>query len=203
MIALPLHELRTYYPWSSLPLQVQEIPIYDTHSSSQKHFGVLNHSLMERIQSNTIGLSWDPETPSLFGSIPVKSCTVSFERRVHEHIHAGGEMTYKELNSGGMKNRKLGGDVVTRFSRLRKTIPGQRFRVFSQHRFIATHSFGMLVSLARREIQAWRNSDDRRLCETPLLWRKCPTRRKYSNLSASTSLSQRFTAKHLRPLNRG
>ena len=83
--------------------QVQKSPVYDAPLVLAETASIFSESLlMEKIQST---LSPDEKLELLnqklldvFGSIHRQIMYVSFERKVHEHIHAGGELTYKELN---------------------------------------------------------------------------------------------------------
>ncbi len=99
--------------------QVQKSPVYDAPLVLAETASIFSESLlMERISG-----SLTPEEKlellnqkllDVFGSIHRQIMYVSFERRVHEHIHAGGEMTYKELNLWwDEESKKLGGDVIT------------------------------------------------------------------------------------------
>jgi oligoendopeptidase F len=86
----------------------------------------------------------------VFGSIHRQIMYVSFERRVHEHIHGGGEMTYKELNLWwDEESKKLGGDVVTPILPPEKNYTWSAIpHIFSTPFYCYAYSFGMLVSLA-------------------------------------------------------
>lgn len=99
--------------------QVQKSPVYDAPLVLAETASIFSESLlMERIQGT---LSAEEKLELLnqklldvFGSIHRQIMYVSFERRVHEHIHAGGEMTYKELNLWwDEESKKLSGDAVT------------------------------------------------------------------------------------------
>ena len=135
--------------------QVQKSPVYDAPLVLAETASIFSESLlMERIQAT---LSPEEKLELLnqklldvFGSIHRQIMYVSFERRVHEHIHAGGEMTYKELNLWwDEESRKLGGNVVTPILPPEKNYTWSAIpHIFSTPFYCYAYSFGMLVSLA-------------------------------------------------------
>jgi oligoendopeptidase F len=135
--------------------QVQASCVYDAPLVLAETASIFSESLlMERIQ----GTLSDEEKLELlnqklldvFGSIHRQIMYVSFERRVHEHIHAGGELTYKELNLWwDEESKKLGGDVVTPILPPEKNYTWSAIpHIFSTPFYCYAYSFGMLVSLA-------------------------------------------------------
>ncbi len=135
--------------------QVQKSPVYDAPLVLAETASIFSESLlMERIQAT---LSPEEKLELLnqklldvFGSIHRQIMYVSFERRVHEHIHTGGEMTYKELNLWwDEESKKLGGDVVTPILPPEKNYTWSAIpHIFSTPFYCYAYSFGMLVSLA-------------------------------------------------------
>lgn len=135
--------------------QVQKSPVYDAPLVLAETASIFSESLlMERIQET---LSPEEKLELLnqklldvFGSIHRQIMYVSFERRVHEHIHAGGEMTYKELNLWwDEESKKLGGDVVTPILPPEKNYTWSAIpHIFATPFYCYAYSFGMLVSLA-------------------------------------------------------
>lgn len=135
--------------------QVQKSPVYDAPLVLAETASIFSESLlMEKIQAT---LSPEEKLELLnqklldvFGSIHRQIMYVSFERRVHEHIHAGGEMTYKELNLWwDEESKKLGGDVVTPILPPEKNYTWSAIpHIFSTPFYCYAYSFGMLVSLA-------------------------------------------------------
>lgn len=135
--------------------QVQKSPVYDAPLVLAETASIFSESLlMERIQAT---LSPEEKLELLnqklldvFGSIHRQIMYVSFERRVHEHIHAGGEMTYKELNLWwDEESKKLGGDVVTPILPPEKNYTWSAIpHIFATPFYCYAYSFGMLVSLA-------------------------------------------------------
>lgn len=135
--------------------QVQKSPVYDAPLVLAETASIFSESLlMERIQAT---LSSEEKLELLnqklldvFGSIHRQIMYVSFERRVHEHIHAGGEMTYKELNLWwDEESKKLGGDVVTPILPPEKNYTWSAIpHIFATPFYCYAYSFGMLVSLA-------------------------------------------------------
>ena len=135
--------------------QVQKSPVYDAPLVLAETASIFSESLlMEKIQ---VTLSSEEKLELLnqklldvFGSIHRQIMYVSFERRVHEHIHAGGEMTYKELNLWwDEESKKLGGDVVTPILPPEKNYTWSAIpHIFSTPFYCYAYSFGMLVSLA-------------------------------------------------------
>lgn len=135
--------------------QVQKSPVYDAPLVLAETASIFSESLlMEKIQAT---LSPEEKLELLnqklldvFGSIHRQIMYVSFERRVHEHIHAGGEMTYKELNLWwDEESKKLGGDVVTPILPPEKNYTWSAIpHIFATPFYCYAYSFGMLVSLA-------------------------------------------------------
>jgi oligoendopeptidase F len=135
--------------------QVQKSPVYDAPLVLAETASIFSESLlMEKIQAT---LSPEEKLELLnqklldvFGSIHRQIMYVSFERRVHEHIHTGGEMTYKELNLWwDEESKKLGGDVVTPILPPEKNYTWSAIpHIFSTPFYCYAYSFGMLVSLA-------------------------------------------------------
>ena len=129
----PCARARTY-PWSSrtspeIPcLRCTTRPRRNCFDFSQNHswWNASRQHFHQKKNSN----SWIRNSSMCLALFTVKSCT-SASSDVSTNISTLEEKwPTKSSISGGMKNQKLGGDVVTRFSRLRKTIPGQRFRIF-------------------------------------------------------------------------
>lgn len=135
--------------------QVQKSPVYDAPLVLAETASIFSESLlMEKIQAT---LSPEEKLELLnqklldvFGSIHRQIMYVSFERRVHEHIHWGGEMTYKELNLWwDEESKKLGGDVVTPILPPEKNYTWSAIpHIFATPFYCYAYSFGMLVSLA-------------------------------------------------------
>ncbi len=135
--------------------QVQESPVYDAPLVLAETASIFSESLlMERIQGT---LSAEEKLELLnqklldvFGSIHRQIMYVSFERRVHEHIHSGGEMTYKELNLWwDEESKKLSGDAVTPILGPEKNYTWSAIpHIFATPFYCYAYSFGMLVSLA-------------------------------------------------------
>jgi oligoendopeptidase F len=135
--------------------QVQKSPVYDAPLVLAETASIFSESLlMERIQwtlSSEEKLELlNQKLLDVFGSIHRQIMYVSFERRVHEHIHAGGEMTYKELNLWwDEETKKLSGDVVTPILPPEKNYSWSAIpHIFSTPFYCYAYSFGMLVSLA-------------------------------------------------------
>lgn len=135
--------------------QVQKSPVYDAPLVLAETASIFSESLlMERISGS---LSAEEKLEILnqklldvFGSIHRQIMYVSFERRVHEHIHAGGELTYKELNLWwDEESRKLSSDVITPILPPEKNYTWSAIpHIFSTPFYCYAYSFGMLVSLA-------------------------------------------------------
>ena len=135
--------------------QVQKSPVYDAPLVLAETASIFSESLlMEKIQAT---LSPEEKLELLnqklldvFGSIHRQIMYVSFERRVHEHIHGGGEMTYRELNLWwNEESQKLAGDVVTPILPPEKNYTWSAIpHIFSTPFYCYAYSFGMLVSLA-------------------------------------------------------
>ena len=135
--------------------QVQKSPVYDSPLVLAETASIFSESLlMERIQWS---LSAEEKLELLnqklldvFGSIHRQIMYVSFERRVHEHIHAGGELTYRELNLWwDEESRKLGGDIITSMLPPEKNFTWSAIpHIFSTPFYCYAYSFWMLVSLA-------------------------------------------------------
>lgn len=135
--------------------QVQKSPVYDAPLVLAETASIFSESLlMERIQGT---LSAEEKLELLnqklldvFGSIHRQIMYVSFERRVHEHIHGGGELTYKELNLWwDEESKKLSGDAVTPILGPEKNYTWSAIpHIFATPFYCYAYSFGMLVSLA-------------------------------------------------------
>lgn len=135
--------------------QVQKSPVYDAPLVLAETASIFSESLlMERIQGT---LSAEEKLELLnqklldvFGSIHRQIMYVSFERRVHEHIHSGGELTYKELNLWwDEESKKLSGDAVTPILGPEKNYTWSAIpHIFATPFYCYAYSFGMLVSLA-------------------------------------------------------
>lgn len=135
--------------------QVQKSPVYDAPLVLAETASIFSESLlMEKIQAT---LSPEEKLELLnqklldvFGSIHRQIMYVSFERRVHEHIHGGWELTYKELNLWwDEESKKLGGDVVTPILPPEKNYTWSAIpHIFATPFYCYAYSFGMLVSLA-------------------------------------------------------
>ncbi len=135
--------------------QVQKSPVYDAPLVLAETASIFSESLlMEKIQAT---LSPEEKLELLnqklldvFGSIHRQIMYVSFERRVHEHIHGGGELTYKELNLWwNEESQKLASDVITPILPPEKNYTWSAIpHIFSTPFYCYAYSFGMLVSLA-------------------------------------------------------
>jgi oligoendopeptidase F len=135
--------------------QVQKSPVYDAPLVLAETASIFSESLlMEKIQ---VTLSPEEKLELLnqklldvFGSIHRQIMYVSFERRVHEHIHGGGELTYKELNLWwDEESKKLSWDVITPILPPEKNYTWSAIpHIFSTPFYCYAYSFGMLVSLA-------------------------------------------------------
>ncbi len=135
--------------------QVQKSPVYDSPLVLAETASIFSESLlMERIQES---LSAEEKLELLnqklldvFGSIHRQIMYVSFERRVHKHIHGGSELTYKELNLWwDEESRKLSGEAITPILPPEKNYTWSAIpHIFSTPFYCYAYSFGMLVSLA-------------------------------------------------------
>jgi oligoendopeptidase F len=135
--------------------QVQKSPVYDAPLVLAETASIFSESLLMEKISATLSSEEKLELLNqklldVFGSIHRQIMYVSFERRVHEHIHAGGEMTYKELNLWWDEaSKKLGSDVVTPILPPEKSFTWSAIpHIFSTPFYCYAYSFGMLVSLA-------------------------------------------------------
>lgn len=135
--------------------QAQQSPVYDAPLVLAETASIFSESLlMERIQESLSpeerGELLNQKLMDIFGSIHRQIMYVSFERKVHEHIHVGGELTYKELNIWwDEESKKLSGAAITPL-----LTPDKNFswsvipHIFSTPFYCYAYSFGMLTSLA-------------------------------------------------------
>lgn len=135
--------------------QIQKSPVYDSPLVLAETASIFSESLlMERISGS---LSSEEKLELLnqklldvFGSIHRQIMYVTFERRVHEHIHGGGELTYKELNLWWDEEaKKLSGNALTPILPPEKNFTWSCIpHIFSTPFYCYAYSFGMIVSLA-------------------------------------------------------
>ena len=99
--------------------QGQKSPVYDAPLVLAETASIFSENLlMERIAETLTpeerGELLNQKLMDVFGSIHRQIMYVSFERRVHDYIHAGGELTYKELNLWwDEESKKLSGTAIT------------------------------------------------------------------------------------------
>jgi len=138
--------------------QVQKSPVYDAPLVLAETASIFSENLlMERIAETLTpeerGELLNQKLMDVFGSIHRQIMYVSFERRVHEHIHAGGELTYKELNLWwDEESKKLSGTKITPILPPEKNYSWSAIpHIFSTPFYCYAYSFGMLVSLSLLE----------------------------------------------------
>jgi oligoendopeptidase F len=135
--------------------QIQTSPVYDAPLVLAETASIFSENLlMQRIQAT---LSPEEQLELLnqklmdvFGSIHRQIMYVSFERRVHEYIHAGGELTYRELNLWwDEESKKLSGTAITPILTPEKNYGWSSIpHIFSTPFYCYAYSFGMLTSLS-------------------------------------------------------
>ena len=138
--------------------QGQKSPVYDSPLVLAETASIFSENLlMERIaETLTPEEKWEllnQKLMDVFGSIHRQIMYVSFERRVHEHIHAGGELTYKELNLWwDEESKKLSGNAITPILPPEKNFSWSAIpHIFATPFYCYAYSFGMLVSLSLLE----------------------------------------------------
>jgi oligoendopeptidase F len=138
--------------------QAQASPVYDAPLVLAETASIFSENLlMERIQDSLTpeerGELLNQKLMDVFGSIHRQIMYVSFERRVHEYIHAGGELTYKELNLWwDEESKKLSGTVITPILPPEKNFSWSAIpHIFATPFYCYAYSFGMLVSLSLLE----------------------------------------------------
>ncbi len=135
--------------------QVQKSPVYDAPLVLAETASIFSESLLMEKISTTLSPEEKLELLNqklldVFGSIHRQIMYVSFERRVHEDIHTGGELTYRELNLWwNEESHKLSGDALTTVLPPEKNFTWSAIpHIFSTPFYCYAYSFGMLVSLA-------------------------------------------------------
>ena len=150
------HELGHAIHWHLA--QGQKSPVYDAPLVLAETASIFSENLlMERIAATLTPEEkaelLNQKLMDVFGSIHRQIMYVSFERRVHEHIHAGGELTYKELNLWwDEESKKLSGNAITPILSPEKNYTWSAIpHIFSTPFYCYAYSFGMLVSLSLLE----------------------------------------------------
>lgn len=138
--------------------QAQKSPVYDAplvlaETASIFSENLLMEQIAETLTPEERGELLNQKLMDVFGSIHRQIMYVSFERRVHEHIHAGGELTYKELNLWwDEESKKLSGDAITPILPPEKNYSWSAIpHIFATPFYCYAYSFGMLVSLSLLE----------------------------------------------------
>ena len=135
--------------------QIQTSPVYDAPLVLAETASIFSENLlMQRIQATLSPEErlelLNQKLMDVFGSIHRQIMYVSFERRVHEYIHAGGEMTYRELNLWwDEESKKLSGTTITPILTPEKNYGWSSIpHIFSTPFYCYAYSFGMLTSLS-------------------------------------------------------
>lgn len=138
--------------------QVQTSPVYHAPLVLAETASIFSENLlMDRIQDTFTPAEraelLNQKLMDVFGSIHRQIMYVSFEKRVHERIHAWWELTYKELNLWwDEESKKLSGSAITPILTAEKNYTWSAIpHIFSTPFYCYAYSFGMLVALSLLE----------------------------------------------------
>lgn len=135
--------------------QVQEAPVYDSPLSMAETASIFSEMLLgEKVKSLVSKEEYkeylNERLGDIFATIFRQVNYVTFERKVHEQIHAGAELTYKELNAlwrgeqeklyGGVVQFDVGADEESGWS----MIP----HIFHTPFYCYAYAFGNLLTFA-------------------------------------------------------